>query len=305
MQVLAKFGGEGFTQVVNAYLRNGDQYERLSNLGQGFKRPDEETFRLLRAIIEDEEVQRDYPPLPRLALEVLAYHRQWSDVVHGMMLWRSSSPREVLDALLSRPPLAEADLAPAIADVSIEELPSPGSVRVLGFARYRLLNSRVRHLLASAAFESELALACVVNLGLCEDDSAEAVSLIEDQLRVEEHRHQAKVALLRIGSPASIDALLVDLQSRFDLSLAIDLAHRTDSEERAIKLIKSHMAALSTPQLEDALDDLLTRDQNLIVPLLDDVRIRDLLRESSFADEAIHQPLWVEGGSHPRSRTIR
>jgi hypothetical protein len=285
MQVLAKLGGRGFTQVANSYLKDGNLDGKFSALKQSLKRPDEETFRLLRAISENQGYQKDAVLLPRSALEALAYHNRWPDVVHGMMLWRSSSPREVVDALLSHPPLDEVNLAPAIADVTDEDSPSPGSVRVLGFARYSPLNARVRSLLASTPPESELALACAVNLGFCEDDATEAVSLIAGQLGVEDHRYQARLALLRIGSSTSIDALFADLRLRFDLSLAIQLAHRADSEQRAIELIKTYMAELSTPRLEDALDELLIWDQELIVPLLGDVRIRDRLLESSFSDE--------------------
>jgi len=144
---------------------------------------------------------------------------------------------------------------------------------------------RVRAILSSVSADSDVALACLITLGLCQDDSPEAVSLVVAQLGVEKHRWQTKIALLRIGSEAAVAALLLDLENQFDLSVAIDLYQRTDSRERALKIIKAHLLGASTHQVEEDLGPLLDLSDGLAAPFVEDVRVRDLLRERSFAEE--------------------
>jgi hypothetical protein len=192
---------------------------------------------------------------------------------------------QVAEALLSQTSLDKSALSPAILEVKGAEFPSPGSVFAVGLARSSLLNEKLRSLLASVPPDSDLALACVVSLGLCLDDSTEAITLVVQQLGIEKHRYQAKIALRRIGNQASLDALLADLRSQFDLSVAIDLYQRPDSSGQALEIITSYLAPLLTYQMVDVLDRILDLSEDLVAPLLEDVRVRDFLRERSFADE--------------------
>ncbi|MFO0906910.1 MAG: hypothetical protein U0794_00870 [Isosphaeraceae bacterium] len=283
--LLQKLGGTGFTRVVNAYLKASTRWGRLPALDIAFKRPNEETIDLLRSIGQQKELWGDFILEQTRALEVLAYLGYWGDVVRGVMRWGLGLRLQLTRAFLSRAPLEEAVLGPAIAEVSGEDVPSPGSVFVLGLSRWCALTERVRSALASTPIESDLALSCMITLGLCQDDSPTAVSLIIAQLGVEKLRWQAKIALLRIGSGGAIDALLGDLRNQFDLGLAIDLYHRSDSRERALQIIKTRLNAVSDYQMEELLEGLLDLGDDLTAPFLDNVRVRDLLRERSFADE--------------------
>jgi hypothetical protein len=285
LMLLQKLGGTGFTRVVNAYLKADTRWGRLPALDLAFKRPDEETIGLLRSISEQEELWGDYILEQTHALEALAYVGYWGDVVRGVMRWGLLLRLQLTRAFLSRAPLDEAVLRPAIAEVSVEDVPSPGSVFVLGLSRWCALSERVHSALAASSIDSDLALSCMITLGLCKDDSPTAISLIIAQLGVEQHRWQAKIALLRIGSGAAIDALLADLRNQFDLALAIDLYQRTDSRERALEIINTRLDTVSPHQMEELLEGLLDLSDDLTAPFLANVRVRDLLRERSFADE--------------------
>jgi len=283
IELLQKLGGMGFTRTVNAYLKAGTRWGRLPALNLAFKRPDVETIRLLRSISEQEELWGDYVLEQTHALEALAYLGYWHDAVRGVMRW--GLVFQLTAAFRSRAPLDEAALSPAIAEVLAGGVPSPGSVFVLGLSGWCPATERVRSLLSSAPADSDLAYACMITLGLCQDDSPDAVSLIAAQLEVEKHRYQAKIALLRIGSHAAIDLLLADLRNQFDLSLAIDLYQRTDSRERALEIIENRLATLSAYHMEDLVGDLFELSDDLVAPFLEDIRVRDLLRERSFADD--------------------
>jgi hypothetical protein len=285
IKLLQKLGGMGFTRVVNAYLKASTRWGRFLAMDLAFRRPDAETIGLLRSVSQQEELWDDYILEQTHALEALAYLGFWHDAVRGVMRWGLALRLQLTQAFLSRAPLDEAALRPAIDEVSAEGVPSPGSVFVLGLSSWCSSTERVRSLLASAPFDSDMAHACMITLGLCQDDSPDAVSLIASQLGIEKYRYQAKIALLRIGSHAAIDALLEDLRNQFDLSVAIDLYQRTDSKERALEIIKNHLATLSAYHREDVLEHLLELSDDLVAPFLDDVGVRDFLRERSFADE--------------------
>jgi hypothetical protein len=291
--LLQKIGCAGFTRVINAYLRAGTQWGRLSGLNLAFKRPDAETIGLLGAISQHGDPCGDHIHEQTLALEALAYLGHWEDVIRGVMRSGLRVRSQLSRAFLSRPPLDEAALAPAIAEVSADDVPSSGSVLVLGLSRWCGAIERVRAALASAPVDSELALSCVITLGLCGDASPETISLIIKQLDVESHRWQAKIALLRIGAPPAIDALLADLRKQFDLGLAIDLYQRRESRERSLEIIKARLASVSGHEMEELLGHLLKLSDDLAAPFLEDVRVRDLLRDRSFADEG--SGWWITG----------
>ena len=231
IELLQKLGGTGFTRVINAHLKASTRWGRLSGLDHAFKRPDAETIDLLRSISQQEELWDDYPLEQTHALEALAYLGHWEDVVRGVMRWGLRLPLQLTEAFLSRVPLDQAALGQAIAEVSAEEAPSPGSIFALGLSRWCSTTERVYSTLASAPVDSDLALSCTITLGLCQDNSPVVVSHLIAQLGVEKQRWQAKIALRRIGSHQAIDALLADLRNQFDLHLAIDLYQRTDSRE--------------------------------------------------------------------------
>lgn len=283
--LLQKLGGTGFTRVVNTYLRAGTRWGRLPALDVAFKRPDTDTLALLRSISDQDELWGDHVLEQTHALEALAYLGHWKDAVLGVIRWGLALRLQLTRTFQSRDPLDDVTLRPAIAEVTGEGVPASGSVFVLGLARWRSANERVRSLLSSAPTDSDLALACILTLGLCQDSSSDTVSLIVTQLGVENHRYQAKIALRKIGSDAAIDALLVDLRENFDLPLAIDLYQRIDSRERALELILAKITTLSSYQLEDVLEPIFELSDDLTAPFLKAVRVRDLLRERSFADE--------------------
>ncbi|MGO9598553.1 MAG: hypothetical protein ACLP7Q_11240 [Isosphaeraceae bacterium] len=289
--VLQKIGGGGFTQVVNAHLKASRGLGRLPALNLAFKRPDTESIEILRSISEEDEGTPGNHNLERsYALEALAYLGHWHDVVCGVMRWGLKGGSWLEEAFLSRDPLDQAALDPAIVNLMEADAPSPGSVFALGLARWCPATEKVRSLLVNAPVDSELALACVMALGLCQDGSPETVSLIAAQLAVEKHRHQAKIALLRVGSPAAVSALLSDLRSQFDLALAIDLYQRADSREQALEVINARLASASDLDLDDLLRDLLQLSTDSAAPFLEEVRVRDHLWERAFADEEYNWP---------------
>ncbi|MGP0067881.1 MAG: hypothetical protein ACLQGP_30335 [Isosphaeraceae bacterium] len=292
LQVLYMFEGAGFTRIINRYLQAESKYKRFRGLELAFKRPDETTIKLLCEISMRDELWGDHILEQGQAMETLVYLGRWHEAVVAIIRWGLPVRMKLLYSCADQGPIDDTAIAPALQAIDREASIGVGAVLALGLGGRIDQAARIRSILSGAAPESELADACVISLGLLRDSSPEAVKLLIDQLNAGQNRYGVVIGLLQSGSEPALDALIAKLHAKFNVSLAIDLLRRHYTSERAAKIIRAQLRDAPVDQLEDLLTPLVNLEDELLTPFLEGDRIRDYLREQSFADEGSG---WIVG----------
>ncbi len=285
LQVLYKFGGTGFTRVVNRYLQAESKYGRLRGLELAFKRPDETTIELLRDITMRNELWDAHILEQGLAMETLVYLGRWHEAVVAMIRWGLPVTMRLLSACADQGPIDDTAMAPALQAVNQEGAIDAGAVMALGLGGRVDQVASIRSILRRTAPESELAQACIISLWLLRDSSPETVRLLIDQLSVDKQQYWAQIGLMQSDSEPALDALIARLHANFNVSLAINLLRKPYSRERCAVMIRARLRDAPVNQLQDLLTPLVSLEDEPLAPFLEDSRIRDYLREQSFADE--------------------
>jgi hypothetical protein len=292
LRVLYKFGGNGFTRVVNRYLQAASRYGRLRGLELAFKRPDETTIELLRDITMRNERWDGRILEQGMAMEALVYLGRWQEAVVPIIRWGLPVRMRLLRECVGHGPVEDSVIAPALEALDRGETINTGAILALGLGGRSDQVARIRSILRCAGPGSELAQACVISLGLLRDFSPEAVELLIDQLNWDQARYGVLIGLLESDSEAALDALISRLHARFNISLAIDLVRKPYTRERAAAIIRTRLRDASVNQFQELLTPLIGIEDELLTPFLECDRIRDYLREQSFADEGSN---WIVG----------
>lgn len=285
--VLHRIGGDGYVQVVNAYLEAGSQHGRLDGLELAIKRADRSTLATLRRIsVQDHLWDGKFPLEQDRAARALAAHNEWQGVIATVKRWGLKTTREVTAAVLER---RRSGRLKQLAEVTSQQLLhvgvcSPGNLMALGLLGASVAGAFLETTLEAAEPPSDKALACVLALGYLEHDSPKAISLLEQQL--DHHRFAAANALLRIGSREAREALLDNVEEAFDIDYALPLLNNETTRGRAVDLVRSHLVACHGLYLRMHLS-LLTSATNSqsLAAILEDSALRERIRDVAFADE--------------------
>ena len=292
IEVLYKFGGIGFTRVINGYLRSTTSHDRYRGLELAMKRPDDDTIALLRDISLRDELSGGHIVERGLAMATLVYLGKWHEVILAVIRWGVQIPMNVLLECADRGANDDAFIALALEASERTDPVDAGRVMALGLARCADQAAKIRTTFRDATPDSELAQACVISLALLRDSSPETVELLIAQLNADQHLYWVRMGLLQLNSARALDALVAKLRAKFDVVLTIDLLRNPYSAPRAAEIIRTRLRDAPAHELDDMLTPLGRLADEFLAPLVNDVWIRDYLREMSYADEG---PAWVVG----------
>jgi hypothetical protein len=292
LELLYKIGGTGFTRVVNRYLQASSRYGRIRGLELAFKRPDETTIELLRDITMRDELWGDRILEQGQAMESLVYLGRWHEVVIAVIRWGLPVRMRLLHACTNQDPIDGSAMAPALQALDREETIDTGAILAVGLGGRIDQAARIRSILRETPPGSELAKACIISLGLLQDSSAEAVELLMKQLNADKNEYGVLSGLIQSDNELALDALIARLHAKFNISLAIDLMRKPHTRQRATEIIRARLRDASSDQLQELLTPLLSLEDEFLAPFLEAGRIRDSLREWSFAEEG---SVWIVG----------
>jgi hypothetical protein len=288
LEVLYRMGGDGFTKVVNSKLQERHQHVRAVALGLAFKHPDQTTISLLRDISMLDELWGNHPIEQARAVEILGYLDKWPEAIEAIARWGTPVASDVVVARESLRPLDDNIMAPALAALTPGRSVTAGAVIALGLGGRVDQVARIRSILEEAEPESDLATACIQSLRMLNDSSPQTVRLLIDRLNVDRQRYSAQVTLLQSGSDLALDDLLGRLRGTFDVSLAINLLRNPASKDRATEIIRATLRETPNQQMEDTLDPLLAFAEEFSDTFISETRVRDFLRDTSFAEDSTH-----------------
>lgn len=289
LDVLYRIQGDGFTRVVNAFLKADSRFGLLDAIRLSGKRPDSETIQLLSEIVKSSQTWDGYHLNQNDAATVLAELGVWEPVLgfFAQMGVNFSNDLTALGRAGFRPP-------PELADTvrrRIRQQASlqPGDIVQLGFTGGTDDVPFVRHVLGGCPPESELAHACVIALELLSDEAEESVSLLAVQLR--HHSYSATNALIMNGSHLALQALRNHNERGLEVAVAINLINHSSNKDVIINEVRSQLEAeLEKRGFWDFNVNLamLIRhipDEGAVQQLLDSASIKEHLRTEAFADE--------------------
>ena len=239
LAILRRINGDGFTTIVNEYLKCGDSYGRHDAFEWAVKRPDETTFEIAASIIEGDELCGDHPLEQNDGMKLLATHQQWHGVAKALVRWQLKTAIDLTDKRL----VPRDYSAPWVDELrrTVSENPTPGSVLALAFCGTDSDIAPIQSLLESSDPESDLAHVCVIALEMLHDISPRGVGIVAQQLAQEKHHHSAHRMLTCASTPEAWDALWDDLKSRFDHITALNLLHLSNHGDEAADLILARL----------------------------------------------------------------
>ena len=283
MKLLRKMGGEGLTKLINRDLASPSFEVRRNAISMAPRRPDRETGDLLAGIAASDRLMPDgYPFEQGEATRALASIGRWSEAIASVVRW--SKPFELEPGRGDAGSIIDdATLGLAFEALRRETGPTPGAVFALAIGGRRDLLSSIRSILDTASPDSELALACVVALGLLGDGSDEAVASLILQLSVRPHRLAARVALVQVGTEAALIALLDSLRDDFDAWLAAVLLHSPPTRDAAESMVRGRLRSAPESMRLELLTDLSARvDDATLKKLVDAEELLAFLHEKAL-----------------------
>jgi hypothetical protein len=208
-QILLQIGGHGLTTLVHEMLRSDNKSCCLHGIELSVHCADNETRNLLKTITCRSDTWNDHFPLLQLKAGVaLAALSENSAVVNVITRWGI-----VLDELVhvrnALPSMTDSDLAVAYDAIATgREAEKAKGVFAITLSGRRDLTPRVREVTQSVEPTSQLAQAVTVALGEFGDTSTETIRFLISQLEIPEHLLAAHLALLKIGTPEAVEALV-------------------------------------------------------------------------------------------------
>jgi len=288
LDVLYRFGGRGFPQVVNAYIEADNQYGRLDGIGLAVERPDDRTVaNLVRISLQDELWDGKHPVEQEDATKALAALGRHKEVVDSMLKWGLHTLTVVTDRRIAEAAVEDPIIEMCLDAISRRCDPPAGALLALGVYGSTKRAEQIRRVVSGCSPDSEVAKAGVIALGLLQDQSQEAVDLIAGHLVIPDHRYVAIVALLRIANDPASEALAENLQRHYQIELALDLMRRPSTRERAAELTRVHLSLAEPFHWAQAVDQLVryVDDNHLLVSLVDQSRLLEHLHDVAFAEE--------------------
>lgn len=306
VEVLYRFGGSGFTVVVNEFLQADSRFGRMDAIRLSAKRPNDDTIRRLAGLTEGDNSSDEQWIEQCDAAESLADNESWHPVLCLVERLGLRTDRDITDyARRGRRPPAEliCETRERVKTMTIDS--SPGELYVLGIGGQEEDASTLHNILAQCEPESDVAEACAIALELMQDESEEAVELLRAQL--DYHEFSATNALIANGSQAALQSLRDHAHGLFDLAIAINTINRLNDNQDEIIAIRD---ALDVERQERGwydfntkLDCLLSRitDPDVIDVLMGSDSIQSHVREASFASEGPH---WFTGSKAAAIRCL-
>jgi hypothetical protein len=204
--ILYKMGGAGFTRVVNHWLASSEPYARLEGIHAAFKRPDQDTVRLLEAISLT-RYEDDVKWHPSLAGKSLAIAEAWKSAVKTIVFWHKDAHRDTIYARAGQGPLSDEEMAPALE--ALRDSPKhPGALMALGFGKRSEYVGHIARVLDEEKGDNDVSNACVWALSLLPKLTPEAVEALDRRLARPDGRWLVIQALLKDGSEQAARALL-------------------------------------------------------------------------------------------------
>jgi hypothetical protein len=291
LNVLLKIAGDGYRQVVNAYLGTDNRFGRLDAIEASVHDADGETIRKLREIVVSEELWDKCPLLQMEAMKALAAHGDSTGVMLGAIRLGPHVPAAVEDWLR---PGAETDAEAIDAAMRIvrgrESTQFPGALLGLGMLGHvEVMEDLVAVLEAPPNQDAQLG--AIDGLGYLGAAASSAVRLVAQHLLSDPPlRRAAIVALDRIGTAEARRELLESLDERWDTSLAVWLAQFPEACGRAVDMLADRLRATAGRARVGWWDDLQTvlseaSDETLKKTLVAAPNICDRIREAAFATE--------------------
>jgi len=288
LDVLYKFGGEGFTRVLNTYLDSGDRFGCLRGTELGMKRPNDVTIeKLIRVSLQDELWEGKRPVVQGYAAKALAALGRQKEVVDSIVKWGLHTLSVVTDHRVGGGDIQNGVVETCVKAISGVADPPAGAVMAIGVFGSAEHMAGVRRVLANAVPKSETAKAAVIALGLLRDQSYEAVELIQEHMAVLDHPHVALVALSRIGTDRAKQALLKHLESHYQVELAADLLDSPVTREQAAELTRRYLSTAEPFYWAQAVERLVryVGDDRQLFSLVDEARLLEYLYGVAFAEE--------------------
>ncbi len=239
MSVLHRIGGEGFTKVMNSWLRANNQYGRWEGIQLAAKRPDNETIDLLYGIAQRDSLWNggDYPVEQSHSADALAALGHRDKVIAYLLRWHLRVSPETLQYCTTGDPMCDESMSVGLHALTAEAVPSPGAVLALAVGGRKDYVPKVRAILEQVPPDSDTALACVLTLDHLGDRTAATEAVLIRQLEVKKHRSAATRALVHTRSESAINALLKQLEREYDDTIADALRRHPGTQVRAAELI--------------------------------------------------------------------
>ena len=174
IEMLYRIGGEGFTQVVNAWIGSDLPYGRIDGLEVAFKRPDRTTIQILQHLMEAHPVMEAHPDgasnlrLQRcLVVRALARADQWKLLVEAILVCGFETPHDISYARSEMEPLDDEHLAPCLSILSSGDLEKhPGAILALGIRQREDFENPIVEILGRSQPKSNIEKACLLALSL-------------------------------------------------------------------------------------------------------------------------------------------
>lgn len=204
--VLARIGGQGFSDVLNHWLENGQYWGRWLCWKFASRRYDARTIKLLCMRSRSVEMH----PGSELVLEdskaaqALAALDQWDPVCRYV---RKAKAKVQSDVAAFQPDATEFS-EPLLDELRNGDTQDPGTIGGMGFTGRAEFRNTVIKTLNCATPDSDLARVCALALDDLGDNSPDSVPLLAQLLGTAQNEFAASRTLLRSGSVEAIDALV-------------------------------------------------------------------------------------------------
>jgi hypothetical protein len=300
--ILERFGGDGFTRVVNRYLESENAITRREVLPKAARLPNAETKDLLKAITQRQELEQDLPINQSIAAHTLAVIGEYRQVIEAIVRWGLDTCAIDLTRQLPGSPLTDDEAAPAL-DCVREGKVTTGVILALGVAGRTEHTDMIRGVLRDNHPSSDAGYAALIAISALGDKAYDTVALIARYLSVPDNSKIAVKALCRIGSDEALDTLLTHIDSSFSDGLALSLLTDKRAAARVAPLIRRRLGALGGPEKTELLARLVltVQDPNVLATVLDEGPTRSHLYEAAFAPE---QQVYVIGSKPASVRAL-
>jgi hypothetical protein len=246
--VLLKIGGEGFSALINDEMSQSDYLTLQDGLDWCVARPNQVTRDALWTIAQRPIAtgDRDQPYLRQIALQLLASFGEETRVVEFLLDVGECFLPDLINTLAA----AESKIGEHSINRAIRSLSEPDEARRLAAmwviaTRDRLdLAEHLQRVLEVAPVGSRSAIVAIRALRLMRARDDVTIELLARRLQDVPHRGEAGAALLKIGTPAALDAVESCLRaavprgfSSIEQELAVELWHGPTKRLEAARLI--------------------------------------------------------------------
>ncbi len=307
MEVLRRIGGDGHLRAVNAFLGTDNQHATLDAVAEAVTNHDEETLRRLRDITASDDLWEGEAPLVQMeALKALAARGDARGLVDGALHLGPHIPYDLANWLRPQLKGREQAVERAMAVVKLRSQPHlPGAVQILGVLQHTPAVEDIAEILRNPP-DDGARVSAIVALGHMGASSDPAVKLIKQQFTHSQCHSVPRVALLRIGTPASRVALAESLEEHWDVRVAASLAEHEETRAAATELLKTHLRNDLTQSPAPLMGDTqaflnAASDETLGNILRGLPNLVERVRESALVDEGT---FWIAGSKADAIRAL-